>query len=77
MPIKQIKSQHDLSIKHGEWLASKYKNVEYKLLELSDLFVSLEDNPLALEEELHKRAQSLLDENKLEEAWLTLLSFNN
>lgn len=50
---------------------------EYKLLELSDLFVSLEDKPLALEEELHKRAQSLLDENKLEEAWLTLLSFNN
>jgi flavin reductase (DIM6/NTAB) family NADH-FMN oxidoreductase RutF len=50
---------------------------EYKLLELSDLFVSLEYNPLALEEELHKRAQSLLDENKLEEAWLTLLSFNN
>jgi flavin reductase (DIM6/NTAB) family NADH-FMN oxidoreductase RutF len=50
---------------------------EYKLLELSDLFVSLEDNPLALEEELHKRAKSLLDENKLEEAWLTLLSFNN
>lgn len=50
---------------------------EYKLLELSDLFVSLEDNPLALEQELHKRAQSLLDENKLEEAWLTLLSFNN
>jgi len=50
---------------------------EFKLLELSDLFVSLEDNPLALEEELHKRAQSLLDENKLEEAWLTLLSFNN
>ena len=50
---------------------------EYKLLELSDLFVSLEDNPLALEQELHKRAQSLLDENKLEEAWLTLLSYNN
>jgi len=50
---------------------------EYKLLELSDLFVSLEDKPLALEEELHKRAQSLLDKNKLEEAWLTLLSFNN
>ncbi len=50
---------------------------EYKLLELSDLFVSLEDNPLTLEQELHKRAQSLLDENKLEEAWLTLLSFNN
>ena len=42
MPIKQIKSQHDLSIKHGEWLASKYKNVEYKLLELEKLFDSFE-----------------------------------
>ena len=27
MPIKQIKSQHDLSLKHGEWLKSKFKNV--------------------------------------------------
>ena len=25
MPIRQINSQHDLSIKHGEWLISKYK----------------------------------------------------
>jgi flavin reductase (DIM6/NTAB) family NADH-FMN oxidoreductase RutF len=50
---------------------------EYKLLELSDLFVSLEDNPVALELALHNRAQVLLEENKLEEAWLTLLSFNN
>ena len=43
MPIKQIKSQHDLSIKHGEWLASKYKNVEYKLLSLEELFNSFEN----------------------------------
>jgi flavin reductase (DIM6/NTAB) family NADH-FMN oxidoreductase RutF len=50
---------------------------EYKLLELSDLFVSLEDNPVALELALHNRAQVLLEENKLEEAWLALLSFNN
>ena len=42
MPIKQIKSQHDLSVKHGEWLASKYKNVEYKLLALEKLFDSFE-----------------------------------
>ncbi len=34
MPIKQIKSQHDLSVKHGKWLESKYKNVEYKLVKL-------------------------------------------
>jgi flavin reductase (DIM6/NTAB) family NADH-FMN oxidoreductase RutF len=50
---------------------------EYKLLELSDLFVSLEDNPIELESELHLKAQQLLKENKLEEAWLSLLSFNN
>jgi flavin reductase (DIM6/NTAB) family NADH-FMN oxidoreductase RutF len=50
---------------------------EYKLLELSDLFVSLEDNPTELERELHIKAQQLLKENKLVEAWLSLLSFNN
>jgi len=50
---------------------------EYKLLELSDLFVSLEDEQAELELELHKKAKELLTENKLEEAWMTLLSFNN
>jgi len=50
---------------------------EYKLLELSDLFVSLENEPVKLEQSLHLRAQELLKENKLNEAWLTLLSFNN
>jgi flavin reductase (DIM6/NTAB) family NADH-FMN oxidoreductase RutF len=50
---------------------------EYKLLELSELFVSLEDNPAELEKALHARAKELLKENKLEEAWMTLLSFNN
>lgn len=50
---------------------------EYKLLELSELFVSLEDNPVKLELSLHQRAKELLAEDKLEEAWMTLLSFNN
>lgn len=50
---------------------------EFKLLELSDLFVSLEDDASLLEVELHKHAQQLLKENKLEEAWMTLLAFNN
>ena len=50
---------------------------DYKLIELSDLFVSLEDEQTKLEVELHKLAQQLLKENKLEEAWMTLLSFNN
>jgi len=50
---------------------------EFKLLELSDLFVSLEDDAVQLEKELHSKAKILLNEHKLEEAWLTLLSFNN
>lgn len=50
---------------------------EYKLLELSEIFVSLEDKPVDLEIALHQRAKELLKENKLEEAWMTLLSFNN
>lgn len=50
---------------------------EFKLLELSEIFVSLEDNPAELELALHHRAKELLAENKLEDAWMTLLSFNN
>lgn len=50
---------------------------EYKLLELSDFFIPLEDEPEKLEEELHKYAQKLLKENKVDEAWKTLLAFNN
>jgi flavin reductase (DIM6/NTAB) family NADH-FMN oxidoreductase RutF len=50
---------------------------EYKLIELSELFVKFEDNPAELEKELHKLAQSLLTENKVEDAWKTLLAFNN
>jgi len=42
MPIKQIKSQHDLSIEHGKWLTSKFKNVEHKVIELENLFNSFE-----------------------------------
>ena len=50
---------------------------EYKLVELSELFIELEDNPSELENKLHQIAKSLLKENKLEEAWKTLLTFNN
>jgi flavin reductase (DIM6/NTAB) family NADH-FMN oxidoreductase RutF len=50
---------------------------EFKLLELSDLFVSLEDDAVALEVALHQKAKDFLKENKLKEAWMTLLSFNN
>ena len=38
MPINQIKSQHDLSLKHQEWLTKKFKNVEAHTLKLDDVF---------------------------------------
>lgn len=50
---------------------------EYRLTELSELFMELEDEANKLELELHTRAKELLAENKVSEAWLTLLSFNN
>ena len=40
MPIKQIKSQHDLSLLHAKWLKQKFKNVEHHLLEMDKIFTS-------------------------------------
>jgi flavin reductase (DIM6/NTAB) family NADH-FMN oxidoreductase RutF len=50
---------------------------DYRLTELSDTFVELEDDPAGLEEKLHHIAHQKLEEGKVEEAWKTLLSFNN
>ncbi|MFO0495426.1 MAG: flavin reductase family protein [Flavobacteriia bacterium] len=73
-----ILSGNDLGYLGGiEELPNETDVNEYKLLELSELFVSLEDKPAELERALHARAKDLLNENKLEEAWMTLLSFNN
>ncbi len=40
MPIKQKKNQHDLSLKHQEWLIKNYKNVEAHTISLDKLFES-------------------------------------
>ena len=40
MPIKQIKEQQDLSLKHQEWLKNKFKYVESHLIILDNLFKS-------------------------------------
>lgn len=50
---------------------------EYKLLDLSEIFVSLEVHPVELEKKLHEHAKELLKNNQVEEAWKTLLAFNN
>ena len=38
MPIKQKNEQHDLSLKHQEWLKRNFKNVEGHTIELDNLF---------------------------------------
>ncbi len=74
----QLLSANDLGQLAGiEALPNETDVNEYKLLELSTLFLDLEHDATALEQALHQRAHELLAQNQLEEAWLTLLSFNN
>ena len=40
MPIKQKTNQHDLSLKHQDWLLKKFKNVEAYAINLDDMFKS-------------------------------------
>jgi len=42
MPIKQISSQQDLSLKHKEWLKEKFKNVEFYTIDLDEVFKSFQ-----------------------------------
>lgn len=74
----QVLSANDLGQLAGiEELPNETEVNEYKLLELSTLFLEHEHDASALEAALHRSAHDLLAQNKLEEAWLTLLSFNN
>ncbi|MBK8226059.1 MAG: flavin reductase family protein [Flavobacteriales bacterium] len=50
---------------------------EYKLTELSDTFIALQEKPQELMIALHRQAQALLAQGLVEEAWKTLLSFNS
>src|SRR5210317_735572 len=40
MPIKQKSQQHDLSLKHQEWLINKFENVEAHTINLDELFLA-------------------------------------
>ena len=40
MPIKQINHQHDLSLKHQDWLVKKFNNVQAHTISLDKLFES-------------------------------------
>ena len=43
MPIKQIKEQHNLSLKHGEWLEKQFNNVNHEIINLSDTFNNIQN----------------------------------
>ena len=40
MPIRQKSHQHDLSLKHQEWLTKNFKNVEAHTINLDELFLA-------------------------------------
>ena len=42
MPIKQNSTQHDLSLKHLDWLKKNFENVETQIIQLDNLFQSFE-----------------------------------
>jgi flavin reductase (DIM6/NTAB) family NADH-FMN oxidoreductase RutF len=50
---------------------------DFRLMELADIFVKFEDDSVQLENELHALAKLYLEKGQVEEAWMTLLSFNN
>ena len=74
----KILTGNDLGMLGGiEAIPNETEVNDYKLMELSELFMEYEDNASQLEEELHKKAQILLQEQNIEDAWKTLLTFNN
>jgi len=73
-----VLSANELAMLAGiEALPNETDVNEYKLLELSELFLTLEDEPEKLELALHQHAQELLAKNQVQEAWMTILAFNN
>ncbi|MFT4779734.1 MAG: flavin reductase (DIM6/NTAB) family NADH-FMN oxidoreductase RutF [Flavobacteriales bacterium] len=74
---KVLTGNHLGQLGNVEQLPNETDVNEHKLMELAELFVDLEENQPKLEEELHKLAAQLLNEGKVQEAWKTLLSFNN
>ena len=57
MPIKQKDTQHDLSLRHQEWLKKNFKNVQGHTLELDSLFKTFE-NTLDKFDSMHGMANS-------------------
>lgn len=82
MPVDVVNSKvltgNDLGMLGGiEKLPDETEVNDYKLMELSDVFMEYEKDAVKLELELHKKAKELLESENIEDAWKTLLTFNN
>lgn len=73
---KHLTGNHLGMLGNVEQLPDETSVNEFKLLELSDLFIQHQDNPAELEKLLAQAAINYLDKGLVEEAWKTLLAFN-
>lgn len=71
-----LTGRHLAMLGNFEVLPDETEVNDYKLMELSEIFLDLQDDGSALEIELHKHAAELLDNGDVDGAWKTLLSFN-
>ena len=51
MPIKQKKTDQDLSLKHQQWLTKNFKNVEAHTVDLDNLFKTFQSSLLSFDNE--------------------------
>jgi len=71
-----LTGKHLAMLGNVESLPDETEVNDYKLIELSEIFLDYADNGVVLELELHKHALKLLDNGNVDEAWKTLLTFN-
>jgi flavin reductase (DIM6/NTAB) family NADH-FMN oxidoreductase RutF len=73
---KYLSGNHLGMLGNVEQLPDETSVNEFKLLELSDLFLAYQDNSAELEKKLAETAINFLDRGLVIEAWKTLLAFN-
>jgi len=71
-----LSRKHLAMLGNIEVLPNETEVNDFKLMELSEIFLNLQDDGAELELELHKHAVSLLENGDVNGAWKTLLSFN-
>tara|TARA_B100000780_G_C21126031_1_gene456934 strand:- start:971 stop:1888 length:918 start_codon:yes stop_codon:yes gene_type:complete len=71
-----LTGKHLAMLGNVERLPDETEVNDYKLIELSEIFLDHSDDGVVLEMELHKHALKLLDNGNVDEAWKTLLTFN-